>query len=111
MTARIILNSKDINFKEFENQCSFINTGTDAVHCTDECNIDLWSVQETKASIATAGGHFLKAMSKGALTTHVEDAEFNVQQINIQDAKQRNNVMLLLKRKRDQFQEIKKYKC
>ena len=45
------------------------------------------------------------------MTTYVTDAEFNVRQINIQDAKQRNNVMILLKRKRSQFQEIKKYKC
>ena len=91
-------------------QCSFIDTGTDAVLCTDECNIDQLSVQDTKASITTAGGHVLKAMSKWTLTKYVTYAEYNVLQINIQDAKQGNDVMILLKRKQDQFQESKQYK-
>ena len=78
MTATIILNSKDINFDEFEMRCSLIDTGTDAVLRTDECNIDQSSVEDTKASITTAGGHVMKAMSKGTLTTYVTDAEFNV---------------------------------
>ena len=75
-------------------QCSFIDTGTDAVLCTDECNIDQLSVQDTKASITTAGGHVLKAMSKWTLTKYVTYAEYNVLQINIQDkaGKQCNDI-------------------
>ena len=86
MTATIILNSKDINFDEFKMRCTLIDTGTDAVLRTDECNIDQSSVQDTKASITTAGGHVLKARNKGTLTTYVTDAEFNMRQINIPDA-------------------------
>ena len=78
MTATLILNSKDINFDEFEMRCSLIDTGTDAVLRTDECNTDQSSVQDTKASITTAGGQVLKTKSKGTLTTYVTDEEFNV---------------------------------
>ena len=46
---------------EFEMLCSFIDTGTNAVLRTDECNIDQSSVQDTKTSVKTAGGHVLKA--------------------------------------------------
>ena len=78
MTATIFLNSKDINFEEFEMRCSLIDTGTDAVFRTDECNIDQSSLKDTKPSITTAGRHVLKAMNKGTLTKYVTDAQFNM---------------------------------
>ena len=83
MTATVILNSEEVNFKEFEMRCSLVDTGTGKVLCSDNCNVDSCSAQDSRVTTTTADTHALKAKNTGTLTRYVTEVESYVQQIII----------------------------
>ena len=57
MTATVILNSAEVNFKEFEMRCSLVDTGKDKVLNSDDCNVDSCSAQHSRVTTTTPGTH------------------------------------------------------
>jgi len=83
MTATVILNSEEVNFKEFEMRCSLVDTGTGKVLSSDDYNVDSCSAQDSRVTTTTEGTHVLEAKNTGTLTRYVIDVESYVQQIII----------------------------